>query len=141
MNPLTDPDYMPDGGTALYDAIAEGVRLADKDKTEEERVVCVIMTDGEENSSKETTMQQVKDIISGHEAKGDWTFIYIGENPERWSEETGICCSNVMNWNQPNTLENFENVNYMVSRCRGNAIGPSRMRRSMRQIRSLCSLS
>ena len=87
---LTELDYTPGGGTALYDAIAEGVRLADKDKTEEERVICVIMTDGEENSSKETTKQQVKDIITGHEAKGNWTFLYIGENPEQWVKDTGM---------------------------------------------------
>jgi len=47
------------------------------------------MTDGEENSSHETTKDQVKDIITGYEAKGDWTFLYIGENPERWTKEPG----------------------------------------------------
>ena len=54
---LTELDYTPGGSTALFDTIAEVVRFAGKDKTEEERVICVIMTDGEENSSKETTKE------------------------------------------------------------------------------------
>jgi hypothetical protein len=47
------------------------------------------MTDGEENSSRETTKLQVVEIIKAHEAKGNWTFAYIGENPERWAPEIG----------------------------------------------------
>ena len=86
---MTSNSYKPGGGTALYDAIAEGVRIADKDKSEEERVICVIMTDGEENSSRETTKEQVRNIISGYEAKGEWTFLYIGENPEKWTPLLG----------------------------------------------------
>ncbi|XP_054164100.1 uncharacterized protein LOC128961835 [Oppia nitens] len=82
---LTETNYTPGGGTALYDAIAEGVRVADNDKTDDERVICLIMTDGEENSSRETTKQQVRDIITGHEARGDWSFVYIGEEPDRWT--------------------------------------------------------
>ncbi len=48
------------------------------------------MTNGEENSSRETTQEQVRNIISGYKAKGDWTFIYIGENPDQWTQETGM---------------------------------------------------
>lgn len=55
--PLSTKSYMPGGGTALYDAIAEGVRIGEKGKKNDERIICVIMTDGEENSSKETTKE------------------------------------------------------------------------------------
>lgn len=54
---LSNNNYNPAGGTALYDAVAEGVGIAQKNKKSDERVVCVIMTDGEENSSRETTKE------------------------------------------------------------------------------------
>ena len=76
------------------------------------------MTDGEENLSKETTKEEVKDIISGHEAKGDWTFIYIGENPERWSIETGMSYLNAMKFDFEDMDYNFEIINDLVSKCR-----------------------
>ena len=104
--------------TALYDAIAEGVRLADKDKTDEERVICVIMTDGEENSSRETTKQQVKDIISGYEAKDDWTFLYIGENPERWTKETGMSTAHGIQYAHNAPQMSYARANFAVSNFR-----------------------
>jgi len=115
---LSTANYTPGGGTALYDAIAEAVRIADKDKTAEERVVCVIMTDGEENSSRETTKEQVKDIISGHEARGDWTFLYIGENPDRWTRDTGMVSSHGISYNHVTPLDNVQRAGDAVRRFR-----------------------
>ncbi|XP_054165807.1 uncharacterized protein LOC128963329 [Oppia nitens] len=115
---LTANNYLPGGMTALYDAIAEGVRLADKDKKEDERVICVIMTDGEENSSRETTKQQVKDIITGYQNRGDWTFIYIGENPDRWSRDAGMSGGNATNYDHVDTRRNYMMANSAVSQFR-----------------------
>src|ERR1051325_6459587 len=47
---LTDATYVPGGMTALLDAVAQSVRLADAAKQADERVICLIITDGEENS-------------------------------------------------------------------------------------------
>jgi Mg-chelatase subunit ChlD len=83
---LTEKTYVPGGNTALLDAVAETVRLADKDKRTDERVLCLIITDGEENSSRETTKEQVQQIIKERESRGDWTFTYLGISPEKWHE-------------------------------------------------------
>ena len=118
---LTDQTYLPGGMTALYDAIAEGVRLADNDKTEDERVICVIMTDGEENSSRETTEDQVKDIISGQEGRGDWTFLYIGENPDRWVKDTGMSAHHGLQYQHHAPRDNYMQANIAIShylRCK-----------------------
>jgi hypothetical protein len=88
VKPLTTESYTPGGQTALFDAVAQAVRLADAEVFD--RAVCLIMTDGEENSSRETTKEQVVEIIKAHETKGNWTFAYIGENPGRWAREMGI---------------------------------------------------
>jgi hypothetical protein len=88
--PLTPATYTPGGSTALFDAIAQTVGRADAEKRPNERVLCLIVTDGEENSSRETTLEQVRTIIRQREARGDWTFAYLGAAPDRWAAETGM---------------------------------------------------
>ena len=79
--PLTPDTYTPGGNTALFDAIAQTVGRADAEKRPDERVLCLIITDGEENSSRETTLAHITKIIGEHEARGDWTFAYLGAAP------------------------------------------------------------
>lgn len=85
---LTEETYTPGGNTALYDAIAETVKSAEVARKPGEHVLCLIMTDGEENSSHETTRAQVKALIEA-KSKESWTFLYIGEQPEKWAQEMG----------------------------------------------------
>lgn len=85
VEPLTEQGYRPGGGTALFDAIAHIVHEADAARQLGERVVCLIITDGEENSSKTATRQQVMDLIATHEATGHWTFVYLGAEPTAWT--------------------------------------------------------
>src|SRR5437867_4552427 len=87
--PLTPSTYTPGGNTALLDAIAQTVGRADAEARHDERILCLIITDGEENSSRETTVEQVKKMIRDREARGNWTFAYLGAAPDRWSAETG----------------------------------------------------
>lgn len=83
--PRLDRDhYTPGGNTALFDAIAETVRVAQAHKLAEERVLCVVITDGAENASRETTQQQVTEIIKALERRGDWTFVYLGVTPDQF---------------------------------------------------------
>ena len=82
--PLDKSNYTPGGNTALFDAIAETVRVAENHKLEDERVLCLIVTDGQENASRETTGEQVTDLIKAHEERGDWTFVYLGVAPDQF---------------------------------------------------------
>lgn len=74
------------GGTALYDAIGhavikEGVAL---DKTPEDlrpsKVIVTILTDGEENSSREFTQSKVKSMLEHQQTKYGWEVIFMGAN-------------------------------------------------------------
>src|SRR5688572_9962720 len=56
MLPLTHANYTPGGGTALLDAVAQTVGHADREARPDDRVLCLVITDGEENSSRETTL-------------------------------------------------------------------------------------
>ena len=70
VKPITD-EYQIGGLTALYDAIGEALTpMLNKDK-----VIVLIHTDGEENSSREYTKARIKSLI---ESKPEWEFIFVG---------------------------------------------------------------
>ncbi len=83
---LTDKEYQAGGSTALLDAI--GCTIAkliavQRSKTEAyraKRVMFVIITDGEENASREYSVQKVKSMIEYEQSKYGWEFIFLGAN-------------------------------------------------------------
>ncbi len=83
-------NYTPGGRTALFDAISETVRVAQNHQLDGERVLCLIITDGEENSSRETTREQVTELIKALEGRGDWTFVYLGVTPEQFVKDMNL---------------------------------------------------
>lgn len=76
--------YRPSGCTAMYDGIGTAIDEIGKvlnDMPENERPeknLIVIMTDGEENSSREYQPSKVREMIKHQEDKYSWTFLYIG---------------------------------------------------------------
>ena len=118
---LKSYQYTPCGRTALFDAISEGIRIADEDSeddNENDRVICVIITDGEENCSKDTTKEQIRKFISQYESRGNWAFVYIGKNPERWTKEVGLASKHGIhyNYNEPKTT--FKHISNTVTKYR-----------------------
>ena len=84
LHELDEKTYVPRGATALLDAIGIGVAdvkesLSLIDSDEEVDVIVAIMTDGQENASKEYTKQAINEIISEQTEKG-WQFIFLGAN-------------------------------------------------------------
>ena len=85
--------YSCSGCTALYDAVCIAIDSMGKTfaaMPEEERpenVLCVIITDGEENSSKEFTMNDVKQRIEHQKNVYSWEFDFLAANQDSW--ETG----------------------------------------------------
>jgi len=106
--PLTTANFTPSRGTALFDAISTGITMAEASQSMFDRIIVVIMTDGEENSSRKTSKEQVKALIKKKEETGCWTFVYIGENPYAWSRDTGMSADNVASYDQRDQRSNFE---------------------------------
>lgn len=83
---ITEKDYQVGGSTALLDAIGRTINKignAQKQTADEyraEKVMFVIITDGEENSSREYSAQKVKDQIERQKSKYGWEFIFLGAN-------------------------------------------------------------
>lgn len=79
--------YAPDGMTALYDAIGYTMRIADDfvaAKTPDQ-VIFVVMTDGEENSSREFTRERIFEMIQDRQANAGYEFIYLGANQDSYA--------------------------------------------------------
>lgn len=85
ISPITEKDYLVGGSTALLDAIGKTVHKIDtaQKKTAEayraEKVLFVIITDGEENSSCCYGASQVSEMIRRQKDRG-WEFIFLGAN-------------------------------------------------------------
>lgn len=82
---FTDASYAPRGMTALNDAVADAIVSLDerlKEERADERVLIVVLTDGEENSSKEyggpEGTARLAELIRNKEKTGKWTFVYLG---------------------------------------------------------------
>lgn len=94
--------YGPRGGTALYDAIANTITQLDTSGRDNEKFLMIVMTDGHENASKEYGGPDGKtklfNLIKRYEAKGNWTFVYLGANVDAYAEarDIGIPLGNTM---------------------------------------------
>lgn len=89
---LDDQCYRPGGGTALLDAIGRiiadfenSTTLADGDK-----VMLVVQTDGEENASREYTLDAVRKLIEERQATGRWSCNFIGAEIDAWKQASAM---------------------------------------------------
>lgn len=96
---LTERTYQPDGMTALYDAAC---RTLNKVRGNKGKNIVVILTDGEENSSKEFGSEDFKKLVKELQAKKNWTFVYLGANHDAWliAKVWGFSEGNVSNYFQ-----------------------------------------
>lgn len=85
---LTAKTFEPRGSTALLDAMgrtidATGARLATLAEAERpNRVLLVIITDGEENASVEYTRDRVFEMISSQQDVYGWSFLFLAANQD-----------------------------------------------------------
>ncbi len=85
--------YNCTGCTALNDAVCTAIDTVGREFAEmpeenrPEHVLCVIITDGEENASKEYTTEDVKDRIEHQKTKYNWQFEFLAANQDAF--ETG----------------------------------------------------
>ena len=85
---LTDKTFVPRGATALLDAIGRtidetGARLAALSESERpEKVIFVILTDGEENSSSQFNAAQINAKITHQRDVYRWEFVFLGANQD-----------------------------------------------------------
>jgi uncharacterized protein YegL len=95
-------DFIPRSGTPLFDAIGKTIIEMDKVRVDDnEGVALVILTDGEENSSREHTKDSIKKLIQSRQRDKEWLVTYLGANQDAWAmgQSFGISGLNSMTFN------------------------------------------
>lgn len=93
----------PRGGTPLLDAIGKSVsaKVARMGKMAKkpDKIIMVVITDGQENSSHEWRLDQIKSLIQ-EKTKEGWVFIYLGADSDAFKDGTsmGFDGSNVLHY-------------------------------------------
>lgn len=109
LNPST---YLPSGMTALHDAIGHSVAAIEAQGDRIGKVLTVILTDGEENSSREYRLEQIKSLIQRKEAQGNWTFVFLGASLDAFAagDRMGIATANSVAYNPQNVAAVYANT-------------------------------
>lgn len=96
---LNENTYQPNASTPLYDAMGMTLNKFrySLDENAENKVLVTVITDGEENSSKEYSDAMVKKLVDELKAKG-WVFAYIGANQDVERVAATVSITNVMNF-------------------------------------------
>ena len=81
ISPITEKEYCVGGSTALLDAIGRTIgKIADVQRNTAEEVIFVIITDGEENASREFSAEKVRNLVSREKEQHGWEFLFLGAN-------------------------------------------------------------
>lgn len=125
-------NYIPDGATAMRDAIGFAIDKLESTTTADENTAynVMIISDGEENSSKKYSAAALSEKIRAKQATGRWTFSYMGCS-ERYLEEiarqTSVPVSNMAVWSNSSRAkarhclraQNAKMDNYYTERTKG----------------------
>lgn len=111
--------YRPADTTPLYDAIGRTLTIAKQEAAAHFKKLCVILTDGLENASKEYTRLQIFDLIKEFEGQG-WRFLYLGADHDVWAagESLGIAGDGRVCFSKLEVAETFQGLSEMTSRYR-----------------------
>lgn len=122
---LTREEYYVTGSTALLDAVGETIerikRIHDESEKVPDSTLFVIITDGQENSSREYSYKKVKNLIE--KQKGEkWDFLFLGANIDVAAEagRIGISREQTVNYccDSEGIMDMYDCVNKRVSYAR-----------------------
>ena len=127
LGPLTGNEYFVRGSTALYDAVALGIKkiinVQQQTKLEgrADKVIMVITTDGYENASRETNAAMLHKMIDDCKKEG-WEFLFLGADidAQAVAGEIGIDPSRAANYmkDKQGVQVQYESLNYAIRSMR-----------------------
>jgi len=127
VEPLKRDEFVPRGQTALLDAIGLTLNVLDEDwkKHTPDKAIVVIVTDGQENASREFNREKIKSMIESRERSGKWTFIYLGADVTTFDDARamGIQMSNTARYTNSaqGVRSGYAGVSASVGNLRGGA--------------------
>ena len=97
VNEITISDYIPEGMTALCDAVGSAVSALRKVVQPGDCVLVSIITDGYENASREYSLVNVKKLIEETSAEG-WVYTFMAANIDEHAVARDLSIKNVDNF-------------------------------------------
>jgi uncharacterized protein YegL len=125
---LNDKTFVPRGGTPLLDCLGRGIndlsehinKLTDDQKPD--KVFFIIITDGQENSSREFKKSDIVKLIDEKKNKDNWEFLFLSADLDAISDARlyGINQTNVYVFNKETKAVNkmWENLSASMSHAR-----------------------
>lgn len=111
-------EWPANGMTALNDAIGKAFNHVSKrfDEEKPERVTMAILTDGEENNSKEFTKTMVGDLIKDHQDNYGWDVIFLAADQDAFlvAKDYNIKEHNAINYSSADTGSGFADLSRTV---------------------------
>jgi len=103
---LNHQTFQPRGGTPLLDALGQTIDSTGRalaaipEANRPNKVVFVVITDGQENSSHQHTKVSVKEKIDHQSSQYNWQFVFLGANQDAFDEAgaVGIAMGNAANF-------------------------------------------
>jgi hypothetical protein len=121
---LNESTYSPSGGTNLLDSIGNTIKqidavLAKTDEANRPGVTILIMTDGEENSSRTYSNADIKDMVKAAETS-DFSFVFLGANIDSFKVGSafGMSAQNTAQYSTQNMAATLNTVSGTYSRMR-----------------------
>lgn len=108
---LTRDTFVPRGSTPLNDAIGRTVARIDGEWHHPgEGIALVIMTDGQENASREFKKDAIKALLEDRQKAKNWLVIYLGANQDAFAEGAarGMAMANTMSFDTKNVRATME---------------------------------
>lgn len=116
---LSRETFVPRGSTPLLDAIGRTVAAVDKaDLAADERVALVILTDGQENASREHSRESVRKLLAGRQEDKGWLVLFLGANQDAFHEarSVGIDAAYAMSYDVGKEAQSLSGVDASIRR-------------------------
>lgn len=116
--------YFPSGMTAMNDGIGIAIDtigkwIAGMEESERpEKNIIVIMTDGEENYSKEYTTAKIQEMIKHQEEKYSWSFVYMGTDVTNIKAAKDLGIRSASYTTRSNHVANYATINSVLTTYR-----------------------
>lgn len=133
---LDKKTFIPYGGTPLFDSVARninelGTQLANlPESLRPGKIVFMIITDGQENSSVNYTRTKLKEMIEHQTKVYGWDFMFLGANQDAFSEGVSIGISGLHSatygTSEADIYSNYRSIgnkmtDYRMAECSGTA--------------------
>ncbi|MDD3925236.1 MAG: VWA domain-containing protein [bacterium] len=125
---LTRKTYVPRASTPLLDAMGRGINdlegklAAIKEEEQPSKVIAVVVTDGQENSSREFSREQVKSMIEKKQEQDNWQFVFLSADLDAINDAvyTGIRRGSTLAFDKTSrgNAEAWSSLSGRIAECR-----------------------